>query len=137
MSTEPSKSPLDFFAELGDLLAKYAINPTYAVAMVIVGWVIWPIGALMASLLIASLYVRAQRVAISAESGAPAPPASSITVRESDWLIIAGLVLVGLGLRQLLKYYSLEVPWSVTLIVVGVLLIGLAFARRGGGAQNV
>lgn len=36
MSTEHPNSLVHFFAELGDLIAKYAVNPSFAVGMVIV-----------------------------------------------------------------------------------------------------
>lgn len=95
MSQESSKSPLAFFAELGDLLAKYVTNPIYAVMMVIVGWVIWPIGALIASLLIANIYARTQR-AIPAESATSSAPSSESAPKpqEGDWLILLGLGLI-------------------------------------------
>jgi hypothetical protein len=129
MSPESSKSPLDFFAELGNLLARYAANPTYAVMMVIIGWVIWPIGALIASLLIASVYARAQK---AAEPGTQPASENSPKLQESDWLILIGLGLIALGLHQWLRHY-MDIPWPLVLIALGVLTILLAFARRAGG----
>lgn len=127
MSTEQSKSPVQFFAELGDLIAKYAVNPGFAIGMVIVSWVFWPIGALIASLLIAKLYVQSQ-TASQPSSPTPtlAPP------RSEDWLIFGGLLLMGIGVHSLVRQYLPGLPWAVSFIVVGVLLVGLAYARRGG-----
>jgi len=126
MSTEQSRSPLQFFAELGDLIARYAANPSFAIGMVIVSWVFWPIGALIASLLIAKLYAQSQT--------APSQPAQTLSApRSEDWLIAGGLVLIGIGVYSLVRQYLPELPWAVLLIAIGVLLIGLAYARRGGG----
>jgi F0F1-type ATP synthase assembly protein I len=121
MSTEQSKSPLQFFAELGDLIARYAANPGFAIGMVIVSWVFWPIGALIASLLIAKLYAQSQT--------APSQPAQTLSApRSEDWLIAGGLVLIGIGVYSLVRQYLPELPWAVLLIAIGVLLIGLAYA---------
>ena len=127
MSTEQPKSPLQFFAELGDLIAKYAVNPGFAIGMVIVSWVFWPIGALIASLLIAKLYVQTQ----TASQPSQAAPTLALP-RSEDWLIFGGLLLIGIGVYSLVRQYLPELPWAVLLIAVGVLLIGLAYARRGG-----
>ncbi len=128
MSTEQSNSLLHFFAELGDLIARYAANSGYAVAMVIIGWVVWPIGALIASLLIAKLYTQSQT------AFQPSQPAPTLTPpRSEDWLILGGLLLIGIGVYSLVREYLPELPWAVLLIAVGVLLVGLAYARRGGG----
>jgi predicted branched-subunit amino acid permease len=117
---------LQFFAELGDLIARYAANPGFAIGMVIVSWVFWPIGALIASLLIAKLYAQSQT--------APSQPAQTLSApRSEDWLIAGGLVLIGIGVYSLVRQYLPELPWAVLLIAIGVLLIGLAYARRGGG----
>ncbi|MCS7198162.1 MAG: hypothetical protein NZ930_05745 [Candidatus Bipolaricaulota bacterium] len=128
VSTGRPKSPLHFFAELGDLIAKYAVNTGFAIGMVIVSWVFWPIGALIASLLIAKLCVQAQTASQpSSPSLTLAPP------RSEDWLIFGGLLLIGIGVYALVRQYLPEPPWAVFLIAVGVLLIGVAYARRGGG----
>ncbi len=128
MSTEQPKSPLQFFAELGDLIAKYAVNPSFAIGMVIVSWVFWPIGALIASLLIAKLYVQTQT------ASQPSQTAPTLALpRSEDWLIFGGLLLIGIGVYSLVRQYLPELPWAVLFIAVGVLLIGLAYARRGGG----
>lgn len=131
MSTEQSKSPLHFFAELGDLIAKYAVNPGFAIGMVIVSWIFWPIGALIASLLIAKLYVQAQTA-----SQPSSPTLTLAPPRSEDWLIFGGLLLIGIGAYSLVRQYLPELPWAVFLIAVGVLLIGLAYARRGGGQSE-
>lgn len=131
MSTEQSQSPLQFFAELGDLIAKYAVNPGFAIGMVIVSWVFWPIGALIASLLIAKLYVQTQTSSQPSQAAPTlAPP------RSEDWLIVGGLLLIGIGVYALVRQYLPELPWAVLLIAVGVLLVGLAYARRGGGPRE-
>ncbi len=130
MSTEQSKSPLQFFAELGDLIARYAANPGFAIGMVIVSWIVWPVGALIASLLIAKLYTQSQTAA------QPNPPTPTLAPpRSEDWLIFGGLLLIGIGTYSLVRQYLPELPWAVFLIAVGVLLIGLAYARRGGGSS--
>ncbi|MCL6642350.1 MAG: hypothetical protein K6T71_03375 [Candidatus Bipolaricaulota bacterium] len=131
MNPEQSKSPLQFFAELGDLLARYAVNPGFAVGMVIVSWIFWPIGALIASLLIAKLYMQSQTAA------QPNPPTPTLAPpRSEDWLIFGGLLLIGIGVYSLVRQYLPELPWAVLLIAVGVLLVGLAYARRGGGGSS-
>lgn len=128
MSTEQSKSLLHFFAELGDLIAKYAVNPSFAVGMVIVSWILWPIGALIASLLIAKLYTQSQT------ASQQSPPAPTLAPpRSEDWLIFGGVLLIGIGIYSLVREYLPELPWAVLLIAVGVLFVGLAYARRGGG----
>lgn len=129
MSTEQSKSPVQFFAELGDLIARYAVNPSFAVGMVIISWIVWPIGALIASLLIAKLYTESQR-ASRPPTPTPAPQ------RSEDWLIFGGLLLIGIGVYSLVREYVPQLPWSVFLIAVGLLLVGLAYARRGGGSAH-
>jgi hypothetical protein len=128
MGTEQSKSSLQFFAELGDLIARYAVNPGFAVGMVIVSWIFWPIGALIASLLIAKLYTQSQ-TASQQSPPALAPP------RSEDWLIFGGLLLIGIGVYSLVRQYLPELPWAVFLIAVGLLLMGFAYARRGGGPR--
>nr|BAL59117.1 hypothetical protein HGMM_OP3C272 [Candidatus Acetothermum autotrophicum] len=131
MNTERSQSPLHFFAELGDLIARYAVNPSFAVGMVIISWILWPIGALIASLLIAKLYVQSQGAA------QPNPPAPTLAPpRSEDWLIFGGLLLIAIGAYSLVRQYLPELPWSVFLIAVGVLLIGLAYTRRGGDQRE-
>lgn len=128
MNPEQSRSPLQFLAELGDLIAKYAVNPEFAIGMVIVSWVFWPIGALIASLLIAKLYAQAQTT-----SQPSSPPPTLASPRSEDWLIFSGLLLIGIGVYLLVRQYLPELPWgAVLLIAVGVLLISLAYARRGG-----
>jgi len=128
MNPEQSKSPLQFFAELGDLLARYAVNPGFAIGMVIVSWIFWPIGALIASLLIAKLYTQSQTAA------QPNPPTPTLAPpRSEDWLIFGGLLLIGIGAYSLMRQYLPKLPWAVFLIAVGLLLIGFAYVRRGGG----
>lgn len=129
MSTEQSKSPLQFFAELGDLIAQYAVQPGFAVAMVIVSWIVWPIGALIASLLIVRLYVRS-KIPLEASPSVLNPP------RSENWLIFGGLLLIGIGAYALVREYAQQLPWSVFLIAVGLLLVGFAYTRRGGGSAN-
>ena len=130
MSTEPSKSPLHFFAELGDLLMKYIGQPGYAIAMVIIGWVIWPVGALMASLLIASIYRRAHpQLGATVEPGQTAPSRQRV---DEEWLVLGGLVLIGIGVYWLAWVYIPQLPWALVIMAFGLLLILLGFARRGG-----
>lgn len=131
MNTEQPKSPVQFFAELGDLIARYAVNPNFAIGMVIVSWVFWPIGALIASLLIAKLYTQAPT---TSQPSQPAPTWTS--PRSEDWLIFGGLLLIGIGVYSLVRQYLPELPWAVLLIAVGVLLVGLAHAHRGGGPRE-
>jgi|GEM_PF-1655898 len=133
MSTEQSKSPLQFFAELGDLLARYAQNRDFAIGMVVLSVILWPIGALIASLLIAKIYVQSQ-TAPTQTTPTQTTPTSTASRSESfeDWLIM-GVLLIGAGVYFWVKEYLPEPPWSVLLIAIGVLLIGLAYARRGGG----
>lgn len=127
MSPGNSKSLLHFFAELGDLITRYAANPSFAVGMVAVSWIFWPIGALIASLLIAKLYTQSQT------ASQPSPPTPTLAPpRSEDWLIFGGIVLIGIGVYSLVKQYLPELHWAVLLIAVGVLLIGLAYGRRGG-----
>jgi hypothetical protein len=128
MNTEQQKSPLQFFAELGDLIAQYAVQPGFAAAMVIVSWIVWPIGALIASLFIARLYVG---------SKTPLSPPALNPPRSEDWLIFGGLLLIGIGAYSLVREYVPQLPWSVFLIAVGLLLVSLAYARRGGGSAHV
>lgn len=128
MNTEQPKSLVHFFAELGDLIARYAVNPSFATGMVIVSWIFWPIGALIASLLIAKLYTQSQ---ITPKQSQPAPTLAP--PRSEDWLIFSGLLLIGIGVYSLVRQYLPKLPWAVLLIAVGVLLVGLAYARRGGG----
>lgn len=131
MNTDPPKSPLHFFAELGDLIARYAVNPNFAMGMVIVSWIFWPIGALIASLLIAKLYTQSQ------PASQPSQPVPTLAPpRSEDWLIFGGLLLIGIGVYSLVRQYLPELPWAVLLIAVGVLLVGLAYARRGGGPSE-
>lgn len=133
MNAEPSKSPLRFFAELGYLLAQYAAQPGYAIAMVIVAWIIWPVGALIASLLIASFYLRThQQTGSAVESGPQAPTGRRA---EEDWLVLAGLVLIGIGVFWLAREYIAQLPWALVIIAFGLLLVLLGFARRGGGSR--
>jgi hypothetical protein len=129
MSAEPSKSPLHFFAELGDLLMKYIGQPGYAIAMVIVGWVIWPVGALMASLLIASIYRGAHaQSGTTGELGSTAPSGQRV---DEEWLVMGGLILIGIGVYWLARVYIPQLPWALVIMVFGILLILLGFARRG------
>jgi hypothetical protein len=132
MNTERSKSPLQFFADLGELVARYAVNPHFALGMVLVSWVVWPIGALIASLLIAKLYTQSQ---MASQPSQPAPTLAP--PRSEDWLIFGGLLLIGIGVYSLVRQYLPELPWAVLLIAVGVLLIGFAYARRGGDSAHV
>jgi hypothetical protein len=76
MSTEQSKSPLQFFAELGDLIARYAQNRDFAIGMVVISVILWPIGALIASLLIAKIYAQSRL----APTQTP-PHSHSLTIR--------------------------------------------------------
>jgi hypothetical protein len=75
MSTEQSKSPLQFFAELGDLIARYAQNRDFAIGMVVISVILWPIGALIASLLIAKIYAQSR---LAPTQTPPTPTASTI-----------------------------------------------------------
>jgi uncharacterized paraquat-inducible protein A len=128
MSTEQPRSPLQFFAELGDLIARYAQNRDFAIGMVVISVILWPIGALIASLLIAKIYVQSRL----APTQTPPTPTASRSEDFEDWLIL-GVFLIGVGVYFWVKDYLPEPPWSVVLIVVGALLVGLAYARRGGG----
>ncbi len=132
MNPEQSRSLLHFFAELGDLIAKYAVIPGFAIGMVIASWIFWPIGALIASLIIAKLYVQAQ-TASQPSSPTPtlAPP------RTEYWLIFGGVLLIGVGVYELVRQYLPKLPWAVLLIAVGVLLVGLAYIIRSEGDQRV
>ncbi len=135
MNTEQSKSPLQFFAELGDLLARYAQNRDFAIGMVVLSVIIWPIGALIASLLIAKIYAQS-RIAPSQTTPTQTTPTPTASRSEDfeDWLIF-GVLLIGAGVYFLVKEYLPEPPWSVLLIAAGALLVGLAYARRGGGSS--
>lgn len=135
MSASSSKSLLDFLAELGDLLAKYATKSDYAIAMVIIGLIFWPVGAVIAGLLIASIYARSQK-AVSAEPGSPATSQPTAPVKnestkqreEREWLILGGLALIGFGVYLLARdYLKIDIPWPVILIVGGGFLIWLAY----------
>ncbi len=136
MSAKQSKSLLHFFAELGDLLAKYATESNYALMMAVISLVLWPVGAVIASLLIASLYVRAREGSPSTTPSATSTPSRPKEEwRESDWMILVGLVLIGWGLFQLLKQY-VEIPGSVALIGLGVIIVLMAFATRRRGGES-
>lgn len=130
----PWTSALKFFAELGDLLVKYAIQPGYAIPMVIVAWILWPLGALMASLLIASLYHRATQTSGSATlSGSTAQEAPAGAFLERGWVMLAGLALIAIGLLWLLReLFSPHLSFAFVLIALGVFLIFFNLARPGG-----
>ncbi|MCI2429180.1 PrgI family protein [Candidatus Acetothermia bacterium] len=137
MSQESSKSPLAFFAELGDLLAKYATKSDYAIAMVIAGLILWPFGAVIAALLIASIYAQSQK-AVSLEPGSPATSQPTTLVKnenaeqreERQWLILGGLALIGFGIYLLIRdYLKIDIPWPIILVVLGVFLIWLAYSH--------
>jgi hypothetical protein len=119
------KSPLHLFAELGDLLAKYAAHPSYAIAMVIVAWIIAPIGALVASLLIAAAYLRAH------ETREPGAAPAAETPDRGDWLMLIGLVFIAGGAYWLVRDYIPRFTWEITTIALGLLLVLLGLARRG------
>jgi hypothetical protein len=124
-------SALKFFAELGDLLVRYAAQPAYAIAMIIVGWVLWPIGALIASLLIASLYYHAtQPLAPSTPSTTPeAPP---VRPAERGWVSLAGLVLMGVGMIWLMReMFMPHISFAFVLIALGFFLIVFGIVRQG------
>src|SRR5574337_1247529 len=127
MSTEPSKSPLHFFAELGDLLARYITQPGYAIALAIVSWVIWPVGALIASLLIASLHQHAHQPPGSMAEPSLTAPAGRHT--DEDWLVLGGIILIGIGVYWLAWVYIPQLPWALVIMAFGLLLILLGLAR--------
>lgn len=128
------QSALKFFAELGDLLVKYAVQPGYAIAMVIVGWVIWPIGALLASLLIASLYYRSTKpfAPLSGSTTSTSPEIQG----EQRWLILAGLLLIAVGIFWLVRELIPHISFAFVIIALGLLLIVFGFARREGGSHG-
>jgi uncharacterized membrane protein len=128
MSTEQSKSPLQFFAELGDLIARYAQNRDFAIGMVVISVILWPIGALIASLLIAKIYFQSQ----TAPTQMTPPSTTSCSTDFEAWLILGVILIVG-GVYFWVKEYLPELSRSVLLIAIGVLLVGLAYARRRGG----
>lgn len=131
MNTERSKSPLQFFADLGELLARYATKREFAIGMVIVSF-IWPIGTLIAGLLIASIYWRGQH-AVSGDAGSP-PSQPSKRVEERTEELLLGLALIGFGLFLLAKNYfgiETEILLPIAIVVGGVVIIWLAYARKG------
>ncbi|OGF52883.1 MAG: hypothetical protein A2Z21_04300 [Candidatus Fraserbacteria bacterium RBG_16_55_9] len=130
------QSMLRFFAELGDLLARYATQPGYAVAMVIVGWIIWPIGALIASLLIASLYKRTAEPAGSAPLSGSTTGAPLGLPGERPWLILAGVLLMIMGIFWLVRELIPHISFAFVIIALGLLLIVFGLARREGGSHG-
>jgi len=127
---KPERSWLQFLADLGNLIAQYCTDKTYAILVVIVAWILSPIGALIASLLIASIYLKAK---IAKEPGAPATEEKAIEgekdLRSSPFLILLGLILVAIGGFWLIKEY-VEIHWYWTLIVIGAVLIIIGYLRR-------
>jgi len=132
MSTEQSKSPLQFFAELGDLIARYAQNRDFAIGMVVISVILWPIGALIASLLIAKIYFQSQTAPTQMTPTQMTPPSTTSCSTDFEaWLILGVILIVG-GVYFWVKEYLPELSRSVLLIAIGVLLVGLAYARRRG-----
>lgn len=129
------QSVLKFFAELGDLIAKYAAQPGYAIAMVVIGWIIWPIGALIASLLIARLYFHATQ---PASAGAPSGSAARAPSESSElhWPVLAGLLLIVVGIFWLARELIPHISFAFVLIALGLFLILFGFTRRGGTSHD-
>jgi len=133
---DATKHAVRFFAELGDLLARYAVQPGYALAMVIVGWILWPIGALIASLLIAHLYHRATQPANLTATPGSTKEAPLSAPAEQSWLVLVGFLLIAAGLFWLMHQFIPQVSFALVLMVIGLFVVLFGIAGRGGGSSH-
>ena len=126
MANVPKPSPANIFVEMSNLIAKVCMEFPWAVGIAIIGWIIPPLGALVATLLIVHIYTNNQR-----EPGQPITiDLRSIQSGQSMALMMIGLVLVAIGVYLLIRHFLPGLPWGAVLIPIGALLIWLGLSKR-------
>ncbi|MBI1743294.1 hypothetical protein HYR54_09565 [Candidatus Acetothermia bacterium] len=126
MANISKPSPANIFVEMSNLIAKVCREFPWAVGMAIIGWIIPPLGALVATLLIVHIYTSNQK-----EPGQPITiNLGSIQSGQSMALMMIGLVLVAIGIYLLIRYFLPELPWGALLIPIGLLLVWLGLSKR-------
>lgn len=118
---------LEVLAGLGYEIEKRLTEPGIAILAGVLLWAFWPtpIDTLAATCFLALLYYRKTR--------GKEPP----ELRDSSWLMAIGLVLVAWGSYSLAGTF-VAVPWQVSLILAGALLIALGYTggKNGKGGSG-
>jgi hypothetical protein len=127
MTTPPKSSPAEIFAEMAQLLADWCKHLPWAIVIVVIAWMIPPLGALVTTLLVFHIYS-------TREGSQNQPMTVNISwgrIDQSRLLVVFGAILIAVGIFGLIRYLlHFELPWSIVVIALGILLILLGASRR-------
>lgn len=117
---------IKFLADIGRGLERHCSDKVIAIILVIVAWTLHPIGALIATLFIANIYLAKKPVT---ERGEVAEE-EQVESRYDEIVITIGLILIVIGGFWVVKEYIGIVPWSAILVIIGILLTLYGLSKR-------
>jgi hypothetical protein len=127
MAHTSNESVKNIFTEMASLAARLCSEMPWAIVIGILSWVIPPLGALVATLLIIYVYQHRGRVS-------EMPITVDINLKgplESRFLMFLGLFFIAIGVVALARQVIPEIPsWQIFFILLGVLLIWIGISRR-------
>ncbi|MBC8521446.1 MAG: hypothetical protein H8D26_05590 [Methanomicrobia archaeon] len=116
---------IKFLADIGRGLERHCSDKVIAILLVIVAWTLHPIGALIATLLIANIYL-AKKPVIERREVVEEEKVES----RYDEAITIGLILIVIGGFWFVREYIGIVPWSAILVIIGILLTLYGLSKR-------
>ncbi len=135
MTNTPQASFLGILAEIGQLVFSWCTRMPWVVLLVLVAWVLPPLGALLTTFLAVHIYRHQGNFSIQ-----PANITISLSGdNQAKALFILGIILIAMGLFWLIRYIThFDLHWSIFLIVLGVLMIafGIGVGRRREDEQR-
>lgn len=135
MANKQNGGVLSFLADLGRTIEEYLANPLIMILIIIIAWINHVIGALILTLLVIGIHLRKKASPKSPQSLTELPPPPSVE-KSSDngFVVLIGVVILIAGFYWLLKdlFPLIEVPWSIALIMLGVvfLILGIKSGRK-------
>ncbi|MCK4476767.1 MAG: hypothetical protein KAU16_08585 [Methanophagales archaeon] len=117
---------IKFLADIGRGLERNCSDKVIAIILIIVAWTLHPIGALIATLLIANIYF-AKKPITEREEGAEDEKVES---RYDEIAVTIGLILIVIGSFWFIREYIWIVPWSAILVIIGILLTLYGLSKR-------
>lgn len=127
---------LSFIGDLGRTIEEYLANPLIMILVIIIAWVNHAVGALILTLLVIGIHLRRKTPPSRGPEplAGPPPPPGAEKLGGNGFIILVGVVIMLGGFYWLLKdlFPLVEIPWSVTLIILGAvfLILGIKSGKK-------